>query len=83
MTASFFFIVNPAAGAGRGAAEGERLLAAARARGLSFECEWSRGAETATSFARQALRAGAETIVAVGGDGTVNEVLNGFFLNGE
>lgn len=33
----------------------------------------------ATRLAREALAAGAERIVAVGGDGTINEVANGFF----
>jgi YegS/Rv2252/BmrU family lipid kinase len=33
----------------------------------------------ATRLTREALRAGAERIVAIGGDGTVNEVANGFF----
>lgn len=36
---------------------------------------WERG--DGAMFAREAILAGADTIVAVGGDGTVNEVLNG------
>ena len=36
----------------------------------------------ATELTRAALRAGVERIVAIGGDGTVNEVTNGFFENG-
>ncbi len=36
----------------------------------------------ASDVARRALHDGAELIIAVGGDGTVNEVLNGFFDQG-
>jgi len=83
VTAPFFFIVNPGAGSGRAAASASELLAEARALGIAFEWDATQGRETATSLARQALRAGASTVVAVGGDGTLNEVLNGYFLDDE
>lgn len=36
----------------------------------------------AIDLTRQALQNGADTIISVGGDGTLNEVVNGFFMNG-
>lgn len=36
----------------------------------------------AIDLTRQALKDGAQTIISVGGDGTLNEVVNGFFMNG-
>src|SRR6185295_5268308 len=43
---------------------------------------FTQGAMHAESLAREALKEGFETVVAVGGDGTINETLNGFFENG-
>jgi len=37
----------------------------------------------ATHLTRDALQGGSKLIIAVGGDGTVNECINGFFENGE
>jgi YegS/Rv2252/BmrU family lipid kinase len=44
-----------------------------------FETVFTSGPEMATRVTRAALREGAALIVAVGGDGTLNEVTNGFF----
>ena len=70
-------IVNPHAGrrhVGEEAPELERTL---RRAGLAYASCGPRAAGDATRFAREALEAGARFVVAVGGDGTVNEVVNG------
>src|SRR3990167_6032126 len=78
-----FFVVNPKSangGTGRRWAE----LAASIARTLSdFGVEFTKGPLDAVSITRQALKSGYECIVAVGGDGTINEVTNGFFEDGK
>ena len=51
-------------------------------RAFPFEHVMTKGPGDATRLAREALRGGAERVVAIGGDGTINEVVNGFFENG-
>jgi len=51
-------------------------------RAFPFDEAITTGPGHATDLTREALRAGVERIVAIGGDGTVNEVVNGFFADG-
>ena len=70
-------IANPVSGGGRGKLLAPQLAEALRARGVEAECYLTTAAGDA---AARAARAGAEpwdALVAIGGDGTVNEVLNG------
>ena len=76
-------IVNPAAGAGRVAREWQRTAATLREAGLDFEERFTTAPNHATELAREAVRAGKRAVVALGGDGTLNEVANGFFQDGE
>lgn len=72
-------IMNPRAAAGRA---GERADELKRAVDRAFE-QWeiweTQGPGHATELATQALAQGADIVAAVGGDGTCNEVVNGFF----
>ncbi len=71
-------VVNPKSQGGR---LGKRWsdLADTIGRAFPFDEAITRAPGDATRLTREALRAGAERVVAIGGDGTVNEVVNGFF----
>lgn len=71
-------IVNPQSQGGR---LGKRWveLADTIGRAFPFDEVVTKAAGDATRLTREALKAGAERVVAIGGDGTINEVVNGFF----
>lgn len=73
-------IVNPRAGKGRVGRELPRLLDTIAAAGARAEVLTTHHAGHATTLARNAAEEGAATVVAVGGDGTVNEVVNGLIV---
>ncbi len=79
----FVFIVNPrsAAGATLRRFESHRRAFTERlaALGIDLEVRLTERPQHATSLARDAVKSGALAVVAVGGDGTNNEVVNGFF----
>jgi diacylglycerol kinase (ATP) len=70
-------VVNPRAGRGRVAREMPHLLEAIEGSGLTVQVRETTHRGHATELARAAALDGADTVVAVGGDGTVNEVVNG------
>ncbi|MHB1005940.1 MAG: diacylglycerol/lipid kinase family protein [Chloroflexota bacterium] len=73
-------VVNPAAGGGQSARRWERLEPSLRAAGLDFESVFTTSQGDGIRLARTAVDAGVEMLVAVGGDGTINEVANGILL---
>jgi diacylglycerol kinase (ATP) len=72
-------IVNPASAGGRTARDWPRVQRCLVDAGVDFEPRMTSAAGDATRLAREALREGFARVVALGGDGTLNEVLNGFF----
>jgi len=72
-------VVNPASGGGRTAREWPAAAERLRAEGLRFDVALTSRPGEATDLARQGIRDGRATVVAAGGDGTIHEVVNGFF----
>jgi YegS/Rv2252/BmrU family lipid kinase len=70
-------IANPRSGRGRVAKELPELERQLNARRLGFRIAETEGPGHASEIARDALRGGERFMVAVGGDGTVHEVVNG------
>jgi YegS/Rv2252/BmrU family lipid kinase len=71
-------IANPMARAGKVGRQWPQLEQGIQRALGSFEARFTTGPGQATVVARRALDEGAERIAVVGGDGTINEVLNGF-----
>jgi diacylglycerol kinase (ATP) len=75
----FLAIVNPAAGGGRSAKLAGAELAALREKGLNIDVIASTAPGHAKELAREAYEQGYRKFLAVGGDGTAHEVINGIF----
>jgi YegS/Rv2252/BmrU family lipid kinase len=72
-------IYNPAAGRRRGrrARDIERAMEILREQVEEIDARATAGPGSATELARQACRSSADLVLASGGDGTINEVVNG------
>ncbi len=77
----FFAIVNPAAGGGRSAKLAGPAIARLREKGLHVDVFASTAPGHAAELAREAYDQGYRRFIAVGGDGTAHELLNGIFTH--
>ncbi|HUL17209.1 MAG TPA: diacylglycerol kinase family protein [Terriglobales bacterium] len=79
----FFAIVNPAAGGGKSAKLAGPALTRLRAAGLKIDVFASMSVGHPVQLAREAYAQGYRSFLAVGGDGTAHEILNGVFGGGQ
>jgi diacylglycerol kinase (ATP) len=77
-------IINPAAGNGKAIRVARTLLKKIKSTcDFEIHISFTKEKDDATIITRRAILEGASMIIALGGDGTVNEVVNGFFSEGK
>jgi diacylglycerol kinase (ATP) len=79
----FFAVVNPAAGGGRCGELADAALGRVRAAGLDLEIARTSRPGEAIGLVRSAYGQGIRNFLAVGGDGTSYEIVNGLFPEAE
>ena len=79
MEEPFRLIVNPRAGAGAAERRLPALKRSLEEAGARFDVALTEAPRDATRLVREALRDGVAGVAVVGGDGTLNEAVNGFF----
>lgn len=73
-------IVNPNAGRGKGSKDWKRIESLLISYGLIFRVQFTKARHDAIQMASEAIGQGYRKFIVVGGDGTMNEVVNGCFL---
>jgi diacylglycerol kinase (ATP) len=82
-TNNIHIVVNPTAGSGKAKRVAQTLLQKIRnISGSDINVSFTKEKNDATFLTRNAIFNGAKLIIAVGGDGTINEVVNGFYEDG-
>jgi YegS/Rv2252/BmrU family lipid kinase len=76
----WYVIVNPNAGLRKAGRDWPRISRLLDQAGLNFTAVHTTHKEHAISLTTTAVRKGYRNFIVVGGDGTLNEVVNGFFL---
>ncbi|HDR90414.1 MAG TPA: diacylglycerol kinase family lipid kinase [Bacteroidetes bacterium] len=76
---SWLVIVNPNAGKRKGEKDWKKISRLLDRYGFSYQVEFTRTRHHAIEIAREHAENGTKRIIVVGGDGTMNEVINGIF----
>jgi YegS/Rv2252/BmrU family lipid kinase len=79
MKQEWFTIVNPNAGNGKGKKDWDRIASLFEKERISVVHKFTESKGQATLLVREAISDGFRKIISVGGDGTLNEVVNGIF----
>ena len=79
MENKWFVIINPNAGSHKGEHDWPMIHNILISKGLQFEYKFSQYHKHAISLATEAIKNGFRNLLAIGGDGTINEIVNGIY----
>ncbi|MDR2359618.1 MAG: diacylglycerol kinase family lipid kinase [Prevotellaceae bacterium] len=77
---AWMVIVNPKAGSGKGLTDWPVISNQMNRSGVDFSCVFTERKYHAVELAVKAVNDGYRKLVAIGGDGTINEIVNGLFI---
>jgi diacylglycerol kinase (ATP) len=82
MNPNYFVIINPASCGWKSEKNLEHIYSSLRDAGIRFTSVLTQSKNHAYTLTQEALMRGERSIICVGGDGTMNEVVNGIFSQG-
>ncbi len=80
ITERWFVIVNPTSGGGKGLEDFPKISHLLRENGIEHDPAFTEHRYHATELTVEAVNRGYRKVIVVGGDGTLNEVVNGLFI---
>ncbi|MFW6227045.1 MAG: diacylglycerol/lipid kinase family protein [Bacteroidota bacterium] len=83
MEKKWLVVINPNAGSGKGGKDWPLIHRLLEEKGLQFSYRFSEYHGHLISMIRDCIKEGYRNFIAVGGDGTINEVVNGIFTQDE
>jgi YegS/Rv2252/BmrU family lipid kinase len=75
----WYVIINPNAGNGKGKKDWNRIADILKNNGIQFKVKPTERKGHATELTRELIAEGYRKIISIGGDGTLNEIVNGIF----
>ena len=76
----WFVILNPHAGSGKGKKDQEKIITSLVKSGIDFDLSISEFPKHTIQLTKEAIINGYRNLIVIGGDGTLNEAVNGIFI---